>query len=191
MMRIALLSAALLFPLGSLGAQYPARPKAPKQDTTRPKAGQMHDTARARARPASAAEPIVVMADAVQWGPAPPVLPAGASLSVLEGDPTKPEVFTMRLRMPDGYRIPPHYHPVWEHVTVVSGTLKVGMGDTFDEGQMKTLPERSFGAIPPRMHHYAMVQGETVLQLHGTGPWRLLYVNKADDPRTKSKAAGQ
>jgi quercetin dioxygenase-like cupin family protein len=163
-MRTALLSAALVLPLASLGAQ-----KAP----------------RATSRPAEA---IVVMADAVQWAPAPPVLPAGASLSVLEGDPSKPGVFTMRLRMPDGYRIAPHYHPVWEHVTVVSGTFKVGMGDSFDEGQMKALPAGSFGAIPPRMRHYAMAQGETVLQLHGTGPWRLVYVNKADDPRTKPKA---
>jgi quercetin dioxygenase-like cupin family protein len=182
-MRIALLSAtALLLPLTSLGAQdTTTRAKAQAQDTAR----------RARARPAAAPRAIVVMADSVQWGPAPPILPAGASLSVLEGDPSRPGVFTMRLRMPDGYRIPPHYHPVWEHVTVVSGTFKVGMGDTFDEGQMKTLSAGSFGAIPPRMRHYAMAQGETEIQLHGTGPWRLVYVNKADDPRTKPKADGR
>jgi quercetin dioxygenase-like cupin family protein len=163
-MRTALLSAALLLPLASVIAQAP----------------------RAKANAAPAA--IVVMADDVKWGPAPPVLPAGASAAILEGDPSKPGVFTMRLRMPDGYRIAPHYHPTMEHVTVMSGMLMVGMGDTFDEGQMKSLPAGSFGGIPPRMHHYAMAHGETVLQLHGTGPWRLVYLNKADDPRTKPKA---
>jgi quercetin dioxygenase-like cupin family protein len=163
-MRTALLPAAILLPFAPLAAQ-----KAQHAST-------------------HAAAPIVVAADAVKWGPAPPVLPAGATLSVLDGDPAKAEPFTMRLHMPAGYRIPPHYHPAWEHVTVVSGTLKVGMGDTFDESQMKTLAAGSFGAIPPRMHHYAMADGETVLQLHGTGPWRLVYLNKADDPRTKPKA---
>ena len=171
-MRIATaLSAALILPLASLGAQAAHKTGATKQQ--------------------GAAAPIVVMADAVQWGPAPAVLPPGAKVAVLEGDPAKPGVFTMRLQMPDGYRIPPHYHPAMEHVTVISGTFMVGMGDTFDESQMKTLSAGSFGAIPPRMRHYAMAHGETVLQLHGTGPWRLVYVNKADDPRTKSKAGGR
>ena len=161
MSRTNLLCAALLVPLVSLGAQ-----KMP---------------------PASShvAAAIVVMPDALKWGPAPSVLPAGASISVLDGDPGKPQPFTMRLRMPNGYKIAPHYHPATEHVTVISGTLKVGMGDSFDEGQMKTLPTGSFAAIPPKMHHYAMAQGETVLQLHGIGPWRLVYVNKADSPRLK------
>lgn len=163
MMRTALLSAALLLPLTSLPAQ---------------------ETARAKAHASQPA--IVVLPDAVTWGPAPAVLPPGATASVLEGDPTKSQAFTMRLRMPDGYKIPPHFHPAMEHVTVVTGKLKVGMGDRFDEGQMKTLPAGSFGAIPPKMHHYAMANGETVLQLHGIGPWRLVYVNKADDPRPKT-----
>ncbi len=163
-MRTALVSAALLLPLASLGAQK-ATPAASSH----------------------AAAPIVVMADDIKWGPGPAALPAGASAAVLEGDPTKPGVFTMRLRFPDGYRIPPHYHPAMEHVTVLSGMLMVGMGDTFDESQMKSLTAGSFGAIPVRMHHYAMAHGETVIQLHGTGPWRLVYLNKSDDPRTKAE----
>ena len=163
MFRPALLSAALLLPLTSL----------PAQDTT-------------HAKPHTSQTATVVLPDAVTWGPAPAVLPPGATASVLEGDPTKAQAFTMRLHMPDGYKIPPHFHPAMEHVTVVSGALKVGMGDRFDEGQMKTLPTGSFAAIPPRMRHYAMANGETVLQLHGIGPWRLVYVDKADDPRTKT-----
>ena len=164
MMRAALLSAAaLLLPFTSLPAQ---------------------GTTPAKTRAAQTAT--VVLPDAVAWGPVPSALPPGATLSVLEGDPTKANAFTMRLRMPDGYKIPPHFHPAMEHVTVVSGALKVGMSDRFDEAQMKTLPAGSFAAIPPRMHHYAMAKGETVLQLHGIGPWRIVYLNKADDPRTKT-----
>jgi len=164
MMRAALLSAAaLLLPVTSMSAQ---------------------ETSRAQTHAAQTAT--VVLPDAVAWGPAPVALPPGATASVLEGDPAKAKAFTMRLRMPDGYKIPPHFHPAMEHVTVVSGALKVGMSDRFDEGQMKTLPAGSFAAIPPRMHHYAMAKGETVLQLHGIGPWRIVYLNKADDPRTKT-----
>ena len=162
-MRTLLLFATFLFPVATLRAQGTSR--AP-----------MH----------AAQTATVVLPDAVAWGPAPAALPPGATASVLEGDPTKAQAFTMRLRMPDGYKIPPHFHPDMEHVTVVSGALKVGMSDRFDEGQMKTLPAGSFAAIPPRMHHYAMAKGETVLQLHGIGPWRIVYLNKADDPRTKT-----
>ena len=163
-MRVSLLFAtALLLPFTPL----------PAQKTTRAK---MH----------AAPTPIVVLPDAIAWGPAPAVLPPGATASVLEGNPMKAQPFTMRLRMPAGYKIPPHFHPAMEHVTVVSGALKVGMSDRFDEAQMKTLPAGSFAAIPPRMHHYVMAQGETVVQLHGIGPWRIVYLNKADDPRTKT-----
>lgn len=165
MLRQVLLSAVLLLPLTALSAQ-----------------ATMH--AKAHASPAA----IVMMPDAITWGPAPAVLPAGATAAVLEGDPTKPGVFTMRLHMPDGYRIPPHFHPGIEHVTVIRGELKVGMGDSVDEGQMKTLPVGTFAALPPRMHHYAMAHGETVIQLHGTGPWRIVYLNKADDPRMMKAA---
>ncbi len=105
--------------------------------------------------------------DAIRWGAAPDALPSGAQLAVLEGDPTKPGAYTMRLKMPDGYKIPPHHHLRREHVTVISGAFKVGMGDSFDVGKMN-----EFAA-----------KGETEIQLHGTGPWEIKYVNPADDPR--------
>jgi ChrR-like protein with cupin domain len=81
---------------------------------------------------AQEAKAVIVTPDATQWGAAPAMLPAGAKVAVLDGDPTKPGLFTMRLSVPDGYRIPPHFHPVDEHVTVISGKFQVGMGDTFD-----------------------------------------------------------
>lgn len=139
-------------------------------------------------QPAAKPSAIIAMPDQVTWGAAPPALPAGAKLAVLEGNPMKAGAYTMRLQMPDGYMIPPHFHPGPEHVTIVSGSLMVGMGTKFDESQMKALPTGTFAMIPPRTPHFAKAQGETVLQLHGIGPWQLIYVNKADDPRSKAAA---
>jgi Domain of unknown function (DUF4437) len=124
---------------------------------------------------------------AIQWGPAPPALAAGAKLAVLEGDPGKAGLYTMRLWMPDGYRIMPHWHPAAEHVTVISGTFHVGMGDQFDATKAGALPTGTFAFLAPHMHHYALAEGETVIQLHGTGPWQINYVDPANDPRQAKK----
>lgn len=129
---------------------------------------------------------IVATPGAITWGAAPAILPAGAKLAVLEGDPAQPGAFTMRLWMPDGYTLPPHFHAVTEHVTVVQGTFLVGMGDRLDPAQFTELPTGTFGAIPPGMKHFARARGEVILQLHGTGPWGLTYVNPADDPRRRA-----
>ena len=126
---------------------------------------------------------IVALPDQLTWGPAPAVLPPGAKLAVLEGDPTVAGPYTMRLQMPDGYRIPPHFHHATEHVTVVKGTFKVGMGEAFDGSKMTALPTGTFAALEPGVRHFAEAKGVTILQLHGDGPWGLTYVNQADDPR--------
>ena len=94
----------------------------------------------------------------------------------------------MRLKMPDGYKIPPHHHLRREHVTVISGAFKVGMGDSFDAEKMNEFAPGSFAYLEPTVHHYAMAKGETVIQLHGTGPWEIKYVNPADDPRHGAKS---
>lgn len=120
-----------------------------------------------------------------KWGPAPAVLPAGARVAILDGDPTKSAPFTMRLMFPAGYRIAPHSHPVDEHVTVISGGLNVGMGDKFDRKKATTLHPGAFGVIPAGMHHYAWASGRTVIQIHGSGPWSLNYVNPADAPKPR------
>jgi quercetin dioxygenase-like cupin family protein len=130
---------------------------------------------------------IVAVPGTIKWGPAPALLPAGAQLAVLEGEPAKAGPFTMRLRVPDGYRIPPHYHPVIEHVTVVQGTFLVGMGERFDTAKLTELPTGTFAALEPGVRHFAQARGETILQIHGIGPWSLTYVNPADDPRARSK----
>ena len=124
-------------------------------------------------------------AASITWKDGPPSLPAGARMAVLEGDPTKEGPFTMRLQLPDGFRIAPHYHGGVEHITVISGTFNVGMGEKVDPASAKKMPAGTFGFWPAGMRHFAFTEGATVLQLHGQGPWTITYVNAADDPRQK------
>ena len=121
----------------------------------------------------------------IKWGPAPPSLPPGAQAAVLYGDPAKDGLFVLRLRLPAGYRIPPHTHPRAETVTVVSGAVHIGMGKKADPKAARRLPAGSFFAFDPGMAHYAQVKEATVVQLSSTGPWAINYVNQADDPRRK------
>lgn len=118
-----------------------------------------------------------------KWGPAPAVFPAGAQMAVLEGDPGGNGLFTVRLRLPDGYKIAPHTHPTDENVTVISGTFRVGMGDKFENKGMLTLHAGAFVTAPQKMAHYAVASGETVVQVHAIGPFALTYVNPADMPK--------
>jgi mannose-6-phosphate isomerase-like protein (cupin superfamily) len=121
--------------------------------------------------------------DQVKFGPAPPFLPLGAQLAVLEGNPMADSGdFTIRLKMPDGYKVAPHTHPHRENVTVLSGTLKVGMGDRFDVSNMVSFGAGSFAYLDPSMHHYAAASGETVIQIHGMSPVKFNYIDPADDP---------
>lgn len=113
----------------------------------------------------------------------PAALPAGAKLAVLEGDPTQVGPFTMRLKFPAGYKIPAHWHPVDEHVTVLSGAFNMGMGDKLDEKASRALPVGSFVVMPAKTNHFAWTKDGATVQLHGMGPWGITYVNPADDPR--------
>ncbi len=114
--------------------------------------------------------------DQIKWGPPPPFVAPGAQLAVIEGNPMASSGdYTIRLKMPSGYKIAPHWHPKRE----------VGMGDKFDEGKMITFPAGSFAYLDPDMHHYAMASGETVVQVHGMSPVQFNYVNPADDPSRK------
>jgi hypothetical protein len=124
--------------------------------------------------------------DSITYGPVPPFVPPGAQLAVLEGNPAGSSGdYTVRLKMPDGYRIPPHWHPQRENVTVISGTFKVGMGDRFDESKMAGFPAGSFAFLDPDMHHYAMASGPVIVQVHGMAPLSFNYVNPTDDPSRK------
>ena len=122
----------------------------------------------------------------IKWGPPPPFVAPGAQVAVLEGDPgASSGDFTVRLKMPDGYKIAPHWHPKRENVTIISGSFKVGMGDKFEESKMTAFAPGSFAYLDPEMHHYAMASGETIVQVHGMSPLQFNYVNPADDPSKK------
>jgi hypothetical protein len=136
----------------------------------------------------SAANHQIYRPGGIQWKEAPPSLPPGAKIAVLEGDPSREGLFTMRVLLPDGYMIPPHTHPAVEHVTVISGILNIGMGEKFDKTNTQAMPAGTFGYWPTGMKHFAWVKGETVLQVHGMGPWGIQYVNPADDPRNQKHA---
>ena len=119
----------------------------------------------------------------LKWMDGPASLPTGAKVALMEGDPAKEGPFTIRLKLPDGYTIQPHWHPAVEHVTVISGTFNLGMGEKVDKSGGRVLSAGAFAFMPPGMRHFAWTTGETVIQLHGTGPWKINYVNPADDPR--------
>jgi Cupin domain. len=124
----------------------------------------------------------------VEWKLGPAALPPGAKMAVLEGDPTKEGPFVVRFQFPDGYHVPPHTHPKTERVTVISGILYLATGETLDRTSAKKLPAGSFGYWPAGMKHTAWSEGETIIQLHGIGPWQINYVNPADDPRNTKKS---
>ena len=128
--------------------------------------------------------------DAIKWGPAPPTLPAGASLAVLAGDPGKAgELFIIRLKAPDGYRVPPHTHPGDEHLTVIKGTFMVGMGEKWDDKAMKRYTAGGHTMAPKDMAHFAAIKGETIVEVTGIGPFAIKYVDPNDDPMMKKTAA--
>lgn len=142
------------------------------------------------AEPAMQAMPAMhgmIAAADIQWKSGPPSLPAGSKIAVLEGDPSQEGIFTMRLSLPDGYKISPHWHPAFEHVTVISGSFNMGMGESFDVSQSREMIAGTFGWMAPGQRHYAWTRGETVIQLHGMGPWQIYYVNPQDDPRNAAK----
>lgn len=156
----------------------------------------MLGVAAAQTTPAPAAKPaprpmaikaVMVTPSDVQWMDAPAAtgMPSGVKMSVLSGDPSKAGLFTIRVKFPDGGKIAAHWHPTDEHITVLEGTFAAGMGDKFDEAALHEFPTGSYVLMPRRMHHFGMGKGDTVLQIFGTGPFVLNYVNPADDPRKK------
>ena len=133
-----------------------------------------------------AAEIEIFPAEEMKWQKGPASLPKGAKIAVLEGNPSKEGPFVFRVKVPDGYRVPPHTHPKTERITVISGTFNIGMGDKFDEKATKAMPAGAYGYWPAGMKHFVWVKGETVLQFHGMGPWLIEYLNPNDDPRKKN-----
>ena len=106
------------------------------------------------------------------------MVPPGAKCTTIHGDPRVPDaLYTIRSRMPNNFKIPAHTHPRDEHLTVISGTFSMGLGEEFDEKAMKPMTAGSFMVMPKGAPHFASTRGETILQIHGIGPLEFTYVN--------------
>jgi hypothetical protein len=127
---------------------------------------------------------VVQQPDALKWGAAPPSLPPGSEVAVLYGDPSSAGPYAVRVRMPADYKVPPHTHPTAENLTVISGSFNVGMGGTFDTAKGEPMAPGAFARMEKGEQHYAWASGPTVIQINGMGPFEIIYVNPADDPRS-------
>lgn len=126
---------------------------------------------------------LMVVPSDLMWKDGPSSLPKGAKSAMIEGDPSKSGPFTLRLKLPAKYKVPPHWHPAIEHVTVISGSFYMGLGEKFEESKAKKLPTGGFAVMAIGTRHFAFTKEESIIQLHGIGPWGINYVNPEDDPR--------
>jgi hypothetical protein len=134
---------------------------------------------------ASASGHISVLPSDLKWGPAPSVGPS-VQMAVIEGDLKSSEPFIFRLKLPANFKVAVHTHPVVERVTVISGTFHLGIGDKFDAAKAKAYPVGGVAVMPPGMAMFAYTGAEeTVIQIHGSGPWGIKYLNPGDDPLKK------
>ena len=127
---------------------------------------------------------LMVMPADLKWVDV-PSLPPGAKIAVIEGPMNEALPFTVRLKLPADYKVPAHWHPAIEHVTVISGTFNMGTGDKLDQSKTAPLSAGSVAIMQPKTTHFAWTKEETIIQAHGVGPWAVNYVNAADDPRNK------
>ena len=127
---------------------------------------------------------MMVTPDELKWMDV-ALLPAGAKQVVIEGPLNEPVPVTFRLRFPANYEVPAHWHPAIEHITVISGTFNMGTGDKLDRSKTRALSAGSVAIMQAKTTHFAWTSEETIIQIHGVGPWTINYVNSADDPRKK------
>ena len=121
----------------------------------------------------------------LKWMDGPPGLPAGAKFAVVSGDPAKAGMFTVQIKMPASYAVPPHHHPTDERVSVVSGALGYGMGDKLDQDHAGTLSPGYHVVMQAGMNHWVFTHDAATVQVSGMGPFQITYVDPKDDPRTK------
>jgi quercetin dioxygenase-like cupin family protein len=126
----------------------------------------------------------MIAASDLKWDDV-PSLPPGAKIAVIEGPMNEAVPFTIRLKFPADYSIPAHSHPAVERVTLLSGTFHMGAGDRLDSQKTMPLKQGDMMIMQPQTNHFAWTKEEVVVQLNGTGPWGVTYVNPADDPRKK------
>ena len=129
---------------------------------------------------------VVTLPSSLKWTP---ILPPGAELAVVYGDPDKAGApFVIRIKNPNGTKVPPHWHPTDENITVLSGTFIVGMGSTFDSKGAQTMTVGSYMVVPAKMPHFATAKGDVIIQVHGIGPFGITWVNPEDASAKKPSA---
>ncbi|WII71100.1 cupin domain-containing protein [Bdellovibrio sp. 22V] len=133
---------------------------------------------------ANESDHVMLQASEIQWKEGPAVLPPGVKSYALYGDPSVAGPFSLRLKLPAKYKIPPHFHPQDENITVLSGSFFMGLGDDA-KGKMTEIKTGGFASMKAGTHHFARAEKEAIIQLNGMGPWGITYVNPADDPRNK------
>lgn len=168
---------AVIMAVALLGACTPQEQEAPVAQDTAP-APELVDE--------GPEEHITFRPDDMDWGPSPSLEP-NLEVAVLEGDPSEPGVFTMRIKIPDGGFISPHWHENVERVTVLSGTFHLGHGEELDQEAAEALEPGTYTSMPREMRHFAIAEGETIIQLTSVGPWVIHYVNPEDDPRLREE----
>ena len=131
----------------------------------------------------STADQVMLNTGDLKWVDAPPSMPKGAKVAVLSGDPSKPGPVVVRLKLPAGYKVPPHWHTQTENITIISGTLYLGMGDEMEAEYAHALKAGGFHVLPGKTHHFAYTKSPTVVQNNGEGPLDINYINPADDPQ--------
>jgi quercetin dioxygenase-like cupin family protein len=117
-----------------------------------------------------------VQPESIEWRTGNPSLPAGTQIAVLEGDPKAAGLFTIRLKVPAGARLAPHWHPREERVTVLSGLVLVGFGDAIDEAAARRFGGGAFYVNPPRSHHFVLFPQDSLVQITGVGPWEVHFL---------------
>jgi quercetin dioxygenase-like cupin family protein len=129
---------------------------------------------------------VIIRADSLSWADL--GLIPGVKIAVLQGNPQDTGTYTLRLRFPAGTRMPAHWHPRVEYATLISGALRLGMGEREDSSATMLVEPGTFLVAPARMAHYGRARDETVIQLSGPGPYEVVFVNPADDPRKRAAA---
>ena len=130
----------------------------------------------------------VVTPDKIEWTH-PPFMPAGAALAVIDGDPSKSGgLYTIRIKAIDGLKVPPHWHPEDEHITVLKGNFMIATGEKYDQAALHAMLVGTYCVMPKEMRHFGFTKGETIVQVHGVGPFKVNYVNPADDPQNKTSS---
>lgn len=124
----------------------------------------------------------VVAPGAIKWN----ALAAGQWVAVVSGSPnTEGSPFVIRIKLADGVKVAPHWHPVDEHITVVTGIFYMGMGEKFNESLANEMLAGSYGLMPKEMRHFAWAKGETIIQIHGIGPFKTYWVDSVEERNNK------